>query len=118
MTIKKQLSKLLASLEKVSVEHEEIFDTLIREDLSDVIYCGFIQPSEDFEMPDSFDMLDDDDADEAIRKALEKFLREANAISEQNGWNAQDRLDAFQDVEVTTKGGLSYEEFFGHFDEL
>jgi hypothetical protein len=115
MSLTKPLSKLLTQLESISEEHEEVFDTDVREEMATAIYCGFIAPKKNYQLPPSFEMFDED-GDAAIRKALSKFLKEACAIADKQGWTKKERQKAFQDPDVTSEGGLSYDEFFGHAD--
>jgi hypothetical protein len=47
--------------------------------------------------------------------ALSAFVIEAGRIAEDRRLGVQDRLNAFQDDEVTNDQGRSYDEYFGHW---
>jgi Ca2+-binding EF-hand superfamily protein len=115
MEIKNELTRLLTQLERIAEVHDELGDTAVREELATAVYSGFIAPMKDFQLPKSFEMFDND-GDSAVRKALAKFLKDACAIADKQGWTEKQRQDAFQDPNVTSEGGLTYDEFFGHAD--
>ena len=115
MNIKQPLNRLLDNLESITADHEEIFDTDVREELSTAIYCAFITSENGYQTPDSFEMFSDE-GNAAVKSAVDSFLRDSCPIAESLGWSEQQRQDAFQDLNVTSKGGLTYDEFFGHAD--
>jgi hypothetical protein len=113
--LNKLLSKLLSALESISTDHEEVTDTDVREELATAIYCGFIAPEKSYQLPQSFEMFSDE-GDQALRKALAAFFKAACPIADKLGWTEAQRQSAFQDPNVTSAGGLTYDEFFGHAD--
>ena len=117
MSIAKPLKALLNSLERLSEEHDEIFDTDVREELSEAVYGGFIEPNSTYQLPKTFEMFSDE-GDAAVRRALAQFLAAACPIADELGWTKTQRLSAFQDLEVTSREGLTYDEFFGHSQHI
>ena len=52
--------------------------------------------------------------DKRVRSALKTFLTKAAALAAKAGLcSAQDRLAAFQDIEVTSENGSTYDDYFG-----
>ncbi len=107
------LKRLLVRLEKISRKHDDLCDTIVREEMATAIYNGFLAPSRKFKLPESYEMIDEE-GDEMIATALAEFLQSACPIADELGWDEKQRQDAFQDLDVTTPKGLTYDEFFGH----
>lgn len=116
------LQHLLNRLEGISVNHQEIFDSEVRQNMSNVIMDGFVRQTVDYTIPVNFGMFSEQ-ANDAVREAIAEFISTANKVAHQSGMNAfYDRLDFMQDDKVRTNAGNDYEEFLGHspstaFDE-
>lgn len=111
------LKKLLDDLAAIAADdHDEIFDTDVREQMSDAIWSGFINPQGGYELPDTFGMFSDD-GNERIKAALEEFLPAAGKYARENGISTpQERLDAFQNENVAGGDEYSYDDFFGYLE--
>ena len=112
------LKELLDNLETIGAEHEELYDTDVREHISDAIMSGFVRQTAGYSLPDEFGMFDAD-ADSAVKAALAQFIERATQAAASQGLDSpQARLDAFQNPEITSSGDQqAYDEFFGHREE-
>ena len=112
--MKTVLGKLLERLEAVAEDHEEIFDTEVRERMGAACMEGFVRRSADFRLPRRFGLMHAA-ADARIHEALADFLSAAKEAAASGGLDTfHRRLAAFQDGAVVTDAGNDYEEFFGH----
>jgi hypothetical protein len=111
------LLQLLVALEAIGRDHEEIYDTDVREQMHDVIIDGFINPKNDFVLPDEFGMFSAE-GNGAIRRVLERLLPEFRHAASHDGLNTpKERLSAFQNDELKTPDeGNYYDDFFGYID--
>lgn len=110
------LRALLDALDVISEAHGEIYDTAVRDRLSEAISKRFIEPDPNFRLPRSFAMFTAG-GNRAIRPALEAFLNSPEVQkAAQNLKTARERLDAFQDITIKSGLGKTYDEYFGHAD--
>ena len=116
------LLELLHRLEVIGNSHEELFDSVVREAMDDVITFGFLKSQPDFAMPSAFSMFSAE-ADQQIADAFAWFLPAANEAAKLDGLDTfRKRLSAFQNLEVRTAQKNDYNDFFGwanpnHFDD-
>jgi hypothetical protein len=107
------LLELLNTLEEVGQSHEEIADTESREAMRRAVFKGFLKPEPSFSLPTDFG-LDDDNANHVVGQALGKYIQAANAKATELGLDFHGRLRAFQNPNVQTSSGTTYDEFFGY----
>lgn len=107
------LLELLTSLEKIGDTHEELYDTEVREAMSDVVFRAFIKPEPGYRAPDDFG-LEGHAANQEVRDALETYASRASARATQLGWNdPRARNRAFQNESIESAGGQYFDDFFG-----
>jgi hypothetical protein len=107
------LKQLLEELELVGEDHEELYDTDVRERMSDAICNGFLKPKAGYLLIDDFGMYSGE-ANCQIKAAIDRYIRAANERAEEIGLTAPNqRLTAFQNQEVCTDGEQYPDDFFG-----
>lgn len=108
------IRKLLTRLDVVSEKHEEVADTDVMEQMSDAVWNGFIQNNKDYVLPDALGMFTKT-ANKKIYSALSTFIKQANRLAEKAGLTSpSQRLNAFQDTDISSENGTCYDEYFGH----
>lgn len=117
-TMKKLLQALLDDMSAIAEQHGEVFDTDVKEQMGQAIDHEFIAPLKDYVLPDEFGMFEAE-GNAAVKAALAKFIAAAEATARKQGLlTRNERLAAFQDIDVrTTDGEYAYDDFFGHVDE-
>ena len=114
------LKTLLDDLDRVAEEHDEIYDTDVREQLAEAVMQGWVWQTEDWELPDELGLFSEE-GNRAVRQALASFLESARGAQEKEegdlGTPAR-RLFAFQDPAVKSDDGSPYDEYFGHREAL
>lgn len=112
------LLKLLLVLEEIGERDESIFDTYVRDILRQAVFCSFVKPVLNYDLPRKFGMSNEDDIQ--IREALLEYIRSAQDIAPKLGiLTFHQRLAAFQDSSVRTRSDgrwNDYDEFFGTSD--
>jgi hypothetical protein len=94
--MKKALKQLINTLDKVFEEHEEV------------------GPQPGYELPAEFGIFSDE-GDRKVRAALKKFLTHPElAAAATRLKTPKERLDAFQDNDVESSEGNTYDEYFGY----
>ena len=108
------LLELLLGLEQIGDQHDELFDTVVRERLGEAVMEGFVRAIGDYKVRPDFGMCSPE-VDAAVRALVVSFIDAAKELSEQNQIvTFHGRLAAFQDEAVLTPFGNDYDEFFGH----
>jgi hypothetical protein len=116
--VKKALKQLINSLDKAFEKHEELGDTMVREEMFDAVLKSFIKPEKGYKLPKEFGMFSDA-GNKLVRETLTKFLKHPEVLAASKKLKApKQRLDAFQDVEVESSDGNTYDEYFGYCDAL
>ena len=114
--MKKALRQLINTLDKVFETHEEVGDTAVREAMYDAIHKSFIKPVKGYTLPDEFEMFSPE-GNKKVRAALAKYLAHPDvAAAAKKLKTPKERLDAFQDADVESAEGNSYDEYFGYAD--
>jgi hypothetical protein len=107
------LRNLLVALEEIGEEHEELYDSEVRERMSNAIMDGFVRLKPDSSLPKSFGMHSTN-ADNAVRTALAAYIQAAKAKAAELRLTAfRNRLDAFQNEDVASEEGNYFDDFFG-----
>ncbi len=115
-TLEALLFDLLRRLERLGIDHEELYDSEAREQIGGIVMDGFVRRRQGFEMPERLGMVSDD-ADLELRQALAEYIEGSNKLADEIGLTSfHDRLAAFQNASVRTNPAIDvgYEELFGH----
>ena len=110
------LLELLRRLERLGVNHEELYDSEAREQIGGLVMEGFVRKTPGFIMPERLGMLSEE-ADTELRRTLSEYIDAANRLAEEIGLSSfHARLAAFQHRAVRTNPTIDvdYEELFGH----
>lgn len=109
----KTLELLLNTLEEIAQEHDELYDTDCREQMSEAIFNGFIFEKESYVMPNSFG-LSKEEGNSAVKKALTTYIETMLPLAKEA--TPEERLEMFQDDDVYSQSGEAPDDFFGWFD--
>jgi hypothetical protein len=116
--MKKSLQVLLNALDTIAEDFEEVADTDVRERMRDAIEKSLLAPVPGYQLPDEFGMFEPK-GNAKIRAALANFIESAKGEADAAGVRSRaDRLRAFQDVDVVSREGNTYDEYFGYDDSL
>ena len=110
------LLRLLTELETVGRDHEELYDSEVREAMGEVIMQGFVRSIPGYEVPKNLGMYDDA-ANAVVSGALACYIASANQVALEIGLTSfHSRLAAIQNraVRVNPQTAEDYEELFGH----
>lgn len=109
------LLELMTDLETVGRDHEELYDSEVRDQMSDAVVKGFIDREPGYELPKEFGMFSEE-GNLGVRTALENYTRKASARAAELGIAVgPDRLAAFQQEGIKTKDEQQYyDDFFGY----
>lgn len=111
--MKKALKQLIDALDKVFETDEEVGDTAVREAMHDAVRNAFIVPQKDYTLPNDFRMFSPA-GNRMVKAALQKFLAHPEVAAAAKLKTPKERLDAFQDGDVESAEGNSYDEYFGY----
>jgi hypothetical protein len=113
------LRDLMERLETVGAKHEEVYDTDVRERMSEAVHRAFLKPEPGYQFPPEYGMFEPE-GNAAVRHALTEYVKRASARAGALGMSdPQERLAAFQDAEVATSGeGQTPDSFFGWADSV
>ena len=98
------LVALLDALEAIGKQHEEVYDTDVRERMADAIERG--------EVPASLGMFSDE-GNRAVAAALHAYLSVARSHASALGLDADGRRAAVWNEEVTSSSGAPVDDFLG-----
>lgn len=116
------LAALLNQLAAIGEEHRELYDSAVRQAMSNAVHHGFLKPRPDYMLADKFGMRTAE-GNRRVRDALAGYIAGAASAAEATGLGTfHQRLAAFQDGSVRTARKRDYDSFFGwanpaHFDE-
>jgi hypothetical protein len=114
--MKKALKALLNALDTIAEDHEEVTDTDVRERMRDVVEHALLEPVPGYAVPDEFGMFEPD-GNARVKAALVRFVAAAK-VEAAGLTTRRDRLNAFQDIDVVSRDGNTYDEYFGYDDSL
>ena len=116
--MKKALKQLINAFDKLAEDgHDEVMDTDVRERMHDAVYKTLVEPQADYELPDEFGMFSPD-GNKKVKAILAKFFAHPEFAEAKKLPTPKARLDAFQDVEVESGEGNTYDEYFGYNDSF
>jgi hypothetical protein len=109
------LRRLLNRLERIGNDHEELYDTECREQMSDAIMNGFLRASGADDLRSDFGLFSAE-ANLAVREALLEYVERTCPKASEFGLSRfHNRLDAFQNRNVASHGEGSFsDDFFGY----
>jgi hypothetical protein len=110
--MREPLVRLLDAMEAIGNDHEEIFDTDVRERVGDVIERSLVTQIDTVSVPADLGMFSDD-GNEQLRSVLERYLTDATQIAGALGLDESARRSAVWDEEAASTSGLSVDEFLG-----
>ena len=103
----------LGDLEAIGDEHEEIYDTEVRENLWSYLEARFIKYDKEAPLPSSFGMFTED-ANEKIRQVFAHNASRLDTIIEVFELDTvEKRKTSFTNSKLTTERGSKLEDFFG-----
>ncbi len=109
------LLELLRRLEVIGDRDESLFDTVVREKMSDPIFYLFIKPTPNYILPNDYGMSPEDNIE--IQSALGDYIRSAVLFAKTLNPNTfHSRLAAFQNGEICTEQKNYFDDFFGWSD--
>lgn len=116
--MKNALKQMLDALDELSADENfcEVQDTEVRELLHDAVYRTLVEPDPDFQ-PEEFGMLDPE-GDNLVKAILMKFFAHPEFKAAQKLPTPKERLEAFQDADVESSAGTSFDEYFGYNDSF
>lgn len=116
-TIRDAVSSLYTELEKLSEQHDELFDTDVREALHETLSYVFVWGEPLPKMPVSYGMFSAE-GDAAVAAVMERFIAAALPAASAEGLAVgQQRLDALQDESIETPAGEHFDLFIGDADQ-
>jgi hypothetical protein len=115
-TLESAIVALLEQLERISLEHEEVTDTDVRESMHLALNWYFVWAQDRSRFPRSFGMFSPE-GDVLIASAIRQFIEAAEKSGELSSIPVgQARLDVLQADSALTADGMRYDEFIGHRD--
>jgi hypothetical protein len=114
--MKKPLKALLNAMDKIVEEFEEVSDTDVRLQMREAIHKSLLEPQKGYVLPDEFGMFTAQ-GNKKVKAALAKFIEAAKIeIKQAKLTTPKARMAAFQDIEVESREGATYDEYFGYDD--
>ncbi|MCE9545543.1 MAG: hypothetical protein K8T25_08505 [Planctomycetia bacterium] len=110
------LLRLLTELQAIGRNHEELYDSEVREAMGVAIMEGFVRCISGYQIPADLGMMTEND-NKSVRDALVRYINDANLrAAELCLASFHARLAAFQNryVRVVPSSAKDYEELFGH----
>lgn len=112
------LKQVMEELEVIGQEHDELYDTDIRENLFEAVCAGFLKPQAGYRLPDDFGMASEE-ANRRVKAALQRYIQAANERAVELGLTTPNqRLAAFQNGKVCTDEGQYPDDFFGWAESI
>jgi len=112
--MKDTLKHFLDRLDAIGAEHEELFDSDVRQKMRNAVMDGFVRRRTGFGVPYDLGMYSEE-ANAAVAMAISEFIETANQQADELKIIAfHDRLNVVQDGSVRSDLGNDYDEFLGH----
>jgi hypothetical protein len=110
------LKGLINELDLISEENAEILDADVRQQLSDALFNCYIDPVDDYDLPDDFGLFTDN-GNQRVRAALKSFVDNAIPLAIiLNLTTPEDKLGEFQNDSVQSSIGSVYDDYFGYVE--
>lgn len=105
---------LLSRLDAIGEKHDELFDTDVRQNMSNAIMAGFVRRQQGYVIPDKMGMFSEQ-ADADVVNVIAQYVAMANRRADELELKTfHDRLNALQDRSARSNRGNDYDEFLGH----
>jgi hypothetical protein len=113
--MREPLVRFLDALEAIGAEHEEVYDTDVRERLAALIEQRLIRKSNEVNIPDELGTFSPE-GDQLVRAALVSYLAEAAPRADALNLDEAARRAAVWDGEAASSNGMPVDEFLGWVD--
>ena len=113
--MREPLVGFLDALEAIGAEHEEVYDTDVRERLAEVIDRLLVTPSPAATVPAELGMFSPE-GNELVREAVTTYLAEAAPRADALKLDQAARRAAVWDGEAASSRGTPVDEFLGWID--
>ncbi len=109
------LIKFLDALEAIGGDHEELYDTDVRERVGEVIERLLVTPSGSIDVPRDLGMFSEE-GNRLVAGALERYLAEAVPRADELQLDEAARRVAVWDGDAVSRTGSTVDEFLGWID--
>lgn len=107
------MASLLDDLDDIAAEHEELFDTDVRERLWAVVEEALIKGRSQTPVPQRFGMLTEE-GDQRVRRAMEQHVARLRDVFETFGLDTPERRrKSFHNAALRSERGRTVSDFFG-----
>jgi hypothetical protein len=113
--MREPLVRLLDALEAIAADHEEVYDTDVREQIAAFIERRLIANANEVNVPDSFGMFSTE-GNQRVRAALTSYLAEAVPCADALNLDKGARRVAVWDRDAVSRNGTPVDEFLGWVD--
>ncbi len=113
--MREPLVRFLDALEAIGAEHDEVYDTAVRERMGDVIEERLITSSREGEISEDFRMFSPE-GNRLVRDAVASYLAEARPIADALSLDEAARRASVWDAEAASSNGTPVDEFLGWKD--
>jgi hypothetical protein len=111
--MERALRAFLEELEAIQEDFDGLGDTDVRDLMGADIHRGFLRLEPGFVPSGEYGL--EPAANDRVRDAIARFIKAGRLAAKREGLDSfHKRLAAFQDLDVTTAGGLDYNDFFGY----
>ena len=111
------IEQFFQSLENISQDYREVYDTDVRDHISDAVYYYVVWGHPLGQVPLSYSMFSSEGNVE-VSRAVAAFVRAAVRAANSEGIKiGAERHRALQDRSIVTLGGRRYDHFIGHSDK-
>jgi len=107
------ITELLTELEVIGVEHEELYDTDVREQMAMAVVEIYLRGNVQYELPGSYCMFSDA-GDRKVHEALKRFAEDVTATA----LDTESKLNSLAPKGATSPSGQTSEYFFGALAEF
>jgi len=116
--MKQALKQLLDALDTIAASgFDEVLDTEVRERMHEAVYRTLVEPEPGYQLPEEFAMFSPE-GNQKVRATLATFFAHPEFAAAKLLPTPKERLDAFQDIEVESSQGITYDEYFGYNDSF
>jgi hypothetical protein len=113
--IKSALMVLLDELDRLAIEHPELTDTEVREEMGNALLAALVSRGDGHSLPKRLGMFSER-GNRDVRRALAAYLKSVSG--EMVDASPAECLAALQDCTVCSRQGTKYDMYFGHLDSL
>ncbi len=114
--MKTALQQLLNALDKLAEGgHDEVMDTDVREQMYVAVHSTLVEPVANYQLPEEYGMFSPE-GNKKVKTILSEFFSHPEVAFAKKLPTAKARLDAFQDIDVVSSAGNTYDEYFGYSD--